>query len=122
MNKKTSNTSKIKISISIILCIISLVLTINSVTCLFGHNVIDSIVQSGVSTEMFLWKEVLYPVSLLLLAATLIVLSIIIHKNTNRAVYVTIGVIVLLLSIVVVKAIISPNSCTSYGGFRCLNW
>ena len=118
-NKRVVKASK---TVSIVLYILSFILLINCITCVFGRGVLNELLQPGITTEMFLWKGVLYPSAVLLLAVLSIVTAIIIRKKVKRNIYIAIGVVAAFLLFIIIKAILAPNSCTNYGGFNCLNW
>ena len=102
---------------------ISLLLIVNGLTCIRGHAVIEMVVQYGISTELELWKDVIYPIAVLLLAIVFGVAAFLIQKKTMKKKYaIILSVVAIVLAIVIMKSVVLPNSCTSYGGFRCLNW
>ena len=119
-NKKVVKASKT--AASIVLYVFAFILLINYITCVRGRGVLNDLFQFGITTEMFLWKGVLYPSAVLLLAVLSIVTAIVIRKKAKRNIYVAIGVVAAFLLFIIIKAILAPNSCTNYGGFTCLNW
>ncbi len=119
-NKKVVKASKT--AVSIVLYVFAFLLLINYKTCIFGRGVLNELLQSGVTTEMFLWKGVLYPSAVLLLAVLSVVTATVIRKKVKRNIYIAIGIVAVFLLFIIIRAILAPNTCTNYGGFTCLNW